>query len=231
MTRLLVSVSSLEEAVMVLDKGVSIIDLKHPAKGALGALEPEVARVIASKIRASGSARVITTTIGDLPMQPDLLHKAVAELADIDVDVIKIGFFEVKNEPLQVYDACLEALKKKTSLGLKLVAVLFAEFTYPPKLMGMLKNAGFYGVMLDTAYKTKSNLLDYMPHQNLQQFVTNAKSNGLQSGLAGSLKLEHISELKQFSPHYIGLRGGLCESDARVNALSANKVEAAIKML
>lgn len=231
MTRLLVSVSSLEEAVMVLDKGVGIIDLKHPEKGALGALEPEVVRVIVKKIRSRDSAKLITATIGDLPMQPSLLEQAVAELAAVDVDVIKIGFFEVKDEPLVVYALCLEALKKKVSFGLKLVAVIFAEFTYPTELMAMLKNAGFYGVMLDTAYKTKANLLDYMPHQNLQQFVTNAKSNGLQSGLAGSLKLEHISELKQFSPHYIGLRGGLCESDARVNALSANKVEAAVKML
>ncbi|OZA08229.1 MAG: hypothetical protein B7X97_06980, partial [Methylotenera sp. 17-45-7] len=39
MPQLLVSVSSVEEARIALDNGVDIIDLKHPARGALGALD------------------------------------------------------------------------------------------------------------------------------------------------------------------------------------------------
>ncbi len=231
MTQLLVSVSSVDEALMVLDKGIAVIDLKHPAKGALGALQPEIARAIVEHIRRRDSATLITATIGDLPMQPDLLEQAVAELAGIEVDVIKIGFFEVKHEPLKVYTVCLEALQKMTSRGLKLVAVVFAEFTYPAELLTMLKNAGFYGVMLDTAHKTGANLLDHMTHQQLQDFVKNSKANGLQSGLAGSLNLAHIPALKALLPSFIGLRGGLCESGVRVNVLSARKLEAAAKLL
>lgn len=231
MTQLLISVSGIDEAAIALDKGVNIIDLKHPAKGALGALEPETIQAITKLVRSRNASRLITATIGDLPMQPDLLKNAVAKLATLDVDVIKIGFFNVDTEPDKIYAVCIEALRQLTSQGVKLVAVMFAEMTYPAGLIQMLKKAGFYGVMMDTAHKNGASLLDTLTYQELEEFVTISKASDLQTGLAGSLKLTHIPVLKQLMPDYIGLRGGVCDADERVNSLSASKVEVARELL
>ncbi len=45
MTKLLVSVRSVDEAEMVLEAGVDLIDVKEPRSGSLGAALPEVWQV------------------------------------------------------------------------------------------------------------------------------------------------------------------------------------------
>ena len=66
MTRMLASVCNLEEAIRILPCGVDIIDIKDPAHGALGAVDPAVLNMIVKTV----NNRVITSaTIGDLPMQ------------------------------------------------------------------------------------------------------------------------------------------------------------------
>ncbi|MFT5349869.1 MAG: hypothetical protein ACI9MF_000684, partial [Gammaproteobacteria bacterium] len=53
----------------------------------------------------------------------------------------------------------------------------------------------------------------------LRQFVYNSKSQGLLSGLAGSLGEEDIAALLEINPDYLGFRGGLCQQGQRENLL------------
>lgn len=231
MTQLLVSVSNIDEAKITLGLGVDIIDLKHPAKGALGALALDEVEKIVRYVKKQDDRKLVTATIGDLPMQPDLLAQAVEALATTDVDIIKIGFFTLDTEPAEDYAVCLEALQKLTQRGVKLVGVLFAEYSYPNGMISMLKHAGFHGVMIDTVHKNGVTLLEYFSHQEILDVVQRAKEMQLQFGLAGSLQLQHIPLIKPFKPDYIGLRGGVCEANVRVNLLSAFKVKAARKLM
>ncbi len=231
MTQLLVSVSSIEEAKVALDAGVDVIDLKHPGRGALGALASDEIKVIVGYVRAYDAHRRITATIGDLPMQPDMLSSAVEAMAANGVDVIKIGFFKAHTEPVATYDVCLNALRKFTQHGIKLVGVLFAEYDYPADMTTKLKNAGFYGVMIDTMNKNGTTFLDYHSDQETQRFVLNAKIHGLQLGLAGSLQLQHIPSVKRFEPDYIGFRSGLCDRNLRTNRLCPDRVMSAKTLL
>jgi uncharacterized protein (UPF0264 family) len=225
MPKLLVSIKSLDEAALALDNNVDIIDLKYPANGALGALSVEEISTITDYIRIHDHFKMITATIGDLPMQPDLLYKAADKTVNTGVDVVKIGFFDVSEEPIKAYAACINALQGLVGKGVKLVAVLFAELNYPAELIVMLKNAGFYGVMLDTVRKNGRTLFDYLSHQQIRDLVLNLKELELQSGLAGSLMINQVSFVKQFEPNYIGLRGGLCVDNARANKLCSKKLE------
>lgn len=231
MTQLLVSVSSIEEAKVALDAGVDVIDLKHPGRGALGALASDEIKTIVRFVRAHDAHRRITATIGDLPMQPDVLFSAVEMMAAHHVDIIKIGFFELHAEPVATYDVCLETLRQFTEQGIKLVGVLFAEHHYPIDMTIKLKNAGFYGVMIDTMNKNGATFLDYHSDQETQHFVLNAKTHGLQLGLAGSLQLQHIPLVKRFKPDYIGFRSGLCERNVRANRLCPDRVMSAKNLL
>jgi uncharacterized protein (UPF0264 family) len=54
MTKLLVSVRSVEEALLVATGGADFIDLKEPAQGALGGLPEATVRAIVHALRGSG---------------------------------------------------------------------------------------------------------------------------------------------------------------------------------
>ncbi|MDP1658038.1 MAG: (5-formylfuran-3-yl)methyl phosphate synthase [Methylotenera sp.] len=227
MTQLLISVTSIEEAKIAIENGVDIIDLKDPDKGALGALSIDQINSIVTYVNAQNIAKMNTSaTIGDLPMQADLISRYVAELSKTKVDFIKIGFFEAND-----YQPCLDALHASIKAGVKLIAVLFAESTYPVSLIESIKQAGFIGVMLDTFNKNGLTLLDFYSEKKRKEFAKEVIGNGLSFGLAGSLKLQHLDLIKEINPTYIGFRGGVCDEDKRRLSLNVEKIKAIRKTL
>lgn len=227
MTQLLISVTSVEEAQIALENGADIIDLKDPAAGALGALPLMQIKSVVDYVKVHGSEETLTSaTIGDLPMQPALILEHVKQLLKTNVDIVKIGFFEAES-----YQPCLEALSSVTQVGVKLIAVLFAEYTYSNDLIDAIKNAGFIGVMLDTAEKNGLTLLDHYSAEQCQEFSRYVLSMGLSFGLAGSLRLQHVKIMKELRPTYLGFRGGVCAENQRELSLNAEKISAIRKAL
>ncbi len=220
---MLASVTCVEEAVMVMQAGVDLIDMKNPVQGALGALP--LSR-IAEIVTAIAAATPTSATIGDLPMSPQVIVDAVMQTAETGVDYVKIGFFG-QNQHL----ACITALKPLTAKGVRIIAVLFADQSPALHLLPELAAAGFYGVMLDTANKNGKNLLDYMSITQLADFVTQAKPLNLESGLAGSLRLEHIASLQALHAGYLGFRGALTLDSDRVAGIEQHRVQMIKNML
>lgn len=215
MTGMLASVSSLEEALLMQTFCVDIVDLKQPAQGALGALPiSEVAEIVSS---LSGG-KVISATVGDLPMQADLLAAAVQAMASTGVDYVKIGFF-----PGGDWQACMDRL---ASLAQKhrLIAVLFADTRPDMATIHALRSAGFTGVMLDTMDKSLGSLTQLMTLPELAQFVEFGKAEGLLTGLAGSLTQADIPGLLPLQADYLGFRGALCRQHCRTAQLDATRI-------
>jgi uncharacterized protein (UPF0264 family) len=224
MTGMLASVNSVAEALLVLSADVDIIDLKQPALGALGALDIATVKQIVAEI--DGRCPV-STTIGDLSVQPEPVFNAVKAMAETGVDYIKIGFF-----PGDDWQGTVNKLSELTRQNLALIAVLFADTQPDFAIMGLLKEAGFAGVMLDTMDKKKGSLTKVMIKTGIAQFVTHAKSRQLLCGLAGSLRLEDIPELMPYNADYLGFRGALCQGHNRVGQLNKQavmKIKYAIK--
>ncbi len=216
MNKFLASVNSLEEALLVNQIGVDIIDLKQPELGALGALDSSSIRQIVSNIAGSCP---ISATIGDLPMTPELLYTAAATMTDQGVDFIKLGFF-----PSEHWLACLAALAPLAAQGHQLIAVLFADTQPPLSIIEHISNAGFSGVMLDTMHKQQGSLTDVMPYQRLAEFVETAQRYQLICGLAGSLKITDIAKLKPLQPDYLGFRGALCIDQQRTAKINSDAI-------
>lgn len=223
MTQLLISVTSIEEARIALENGADLIDLKDPGQGALGALPIDKVREITDFVHAQRQygGRLVSATIGDLPMQPALICERVLTLADSGVDMIKIGFFEAPD-----YQPCLDALKPLAQQGLKLIAVLFAENQYPESLIAAIKNADFHGLMIDTVHKNGCTFMDYVSENEMKDFARQARTYGLMFGLAGSLNIQHVAMVKRFDPAYIGFRGGVSVNNQRAQRLDAVKIKA-----
>ena len=216
MSALLASVNSLQEALFIQSFNVDVIDLKQPAKGALGAL---AVADVAEIVKSLDSGCVISATVGDLPMQPDVLFQAVQAMSATGVNYVKIGFFPADN-----WLDCIHQLGMLAKQGHALIAVLFADARPDLAIIQALQKAGFAGVMLDTMHKSTGSLTQLMSQAELQTFVRTAKELGLLCGLAGSLNKDDISALLPLQADYLGFRGALCKQSRRTAALDSEQI-------
>lgn len=215
MTRLLASVTDGVEAEAAIAGGADIIDLKDPGRGALGALPLEVIRRIAEQV---AGRRPVSATIGDLPSDPELMADAIRKTAATGVEYVKVGFFTTAN-----LAECLRAIAPLTR-DQSVVAVLFADRSPPLDVLARFKSAGFAGVMLDTADKSRGTLTSHANPAELRRFVDQARSLGLLSGLAGALRIDDIPALLPLAPDYLGFRGALCARARRHNGIDPDRL-------
>ncbi len=216
MTGMLASVKNLVEAEFVFNAKVDIIDLKQPEFGALGALPVELVTKIVEKINRRCP---VSATVGDLPMNAEIIFNAVSEMAKTGVDFVKIGFF-----PDGDWISIVQKLGGLTE-NKKLIVVLFADTKPDFSIIPELKKANFVGVMLDTMHKQNGSLTEVMSKETIAKFVELTKKEALICGLAGSLRLENITELLPFDADYLGFRGALCNQHNRVGELDLNALE------
>jgi len=216
MSRILASVTDIEEALIAIECEADIIDLKNPAAGALGALPLATVRGIVERV---ASRKTVSATIGDLPMHPELVVSAVREMAATGVDIVKIGFFGGAG-----HAECIEALQPLAAQGISLVAVLFADGRPDLRLIPRLARAGFHGVMLDTAFKNGKRLRHHMDDAALEGFVTESRELGLLTGLAGSLSVDDLYGLLPLQADYLGFRGALCGGTNRVSRIERDRL-------
>lgn len=217
MTRMLASVTNVDEALAVLEGGADFIDLKNPAQGALGALPIETIREI---VAAVAGRKPVSATIGDLPMLPDLLVEQVRKTAGAGVDIVKIGLFGHAG-----HAECIRALAPCARQGVALIAVMLADERPDFTLLPLLAQCRFRGVMLDTARKDGSRLVDWLSLDELREFVAAAGALQLMTGLAGSLRVSDIPALAALGPDYLGFRGALCAFGNRVAGVDSVKLQ------
>jgi uncharacterized protein (UPF0264 family) len=226
--QLLISVCTLDEAKIALAQGADIIDLKNPHAGALGALPLADIRSIVAHIKQQPMTQKILTsaTLGDLPMQAEQWLPQLDQVIATGVGIIKIGFFATED-----YEGCMQALLPYTQAGHQLIAVMFAEITYPDSLLADIKQAGFLGVMLDTQIKNGLSLFDHFSAKQAREFAKQVAAQSLLLGLAGSLRDSHLVAAKNLQPNFIGFRGGVCVANQRQSTLDADKIKVIRKML
>jgi uncharacterized protein (UPF0264 family) len=218
MTRLLASVRSVPEARQALAGGADILDLKEPSAGALGAVPLAVSAAV---VRLVAGRVPVSATIGDLPMEPHTLARAVTARAATGVTFVKIGFFRTA-----LFQSCLDAIEGAPRGEARLVAVLFADRSPPVHRLEAIAAAGFSGVMLDTCAKGAGGLRVHATDATLADFLAQARRVRLFAGLAGSLELGDIGPLLALRPDYLGFRGALCAGGARNSVLDPRALAA-----
>jgi FolB domain-containing protein len=216
MTLFLASVTGTEEAQVALAHGADIVDLKDPAKGALGALSKATVRAAVAGI---AGARPVSAVIGDLPMRPEAIVGAASAMIDTGVDFIKVGLF-----PEPAREACIRALHALARTT-KIIGVMFADLAPDAALIPVMADAGFAGAMLDTARKGGGRLLDHRDIPALREFVAACRSHGMLAGLAGSLETPDVPRLLLLQPDVLGFRTALCAGRVRTAPIDAAAVD------
>lgn len=216
MSRLLISVRNPAEARIAFEEGADLIDLKEPDAGALGAVSLETARLV---VAAVAQRRATSATVGDLPLDARILGPAIQAMSATGVDFVKMGVWPESGNPVRAFQDLAPV-----ALRTPLIAVLFADLGVPVGAIDVVADAGFKGIMLDTANKQRGRLRDNISLDELDVFVDHARYRGLMIGLAGSLRIEDIPTLAKLGPDYLGFRGAACDGHARGAELNAERV-------
>jgi len=214
MTLMLASVADADEALLVARGGADIVDLKDPRRGAIGAVDIEVA---SHCVRAIGAAARISATLGDPPYEPEALAARARGLAALGVETLKLALDRASLERLA---PTLAALAREV----KLVGMLFVDEAPDFDLIPELAKLGFSGAMLDTRRKGAGRLLTHLDVARLEAFCARCRAAGLTAGLAGALEPPDIPRLLLVAPDVLGFRGALCANRDRAARIDAGAV-------
>jgi (5-formylfuran-3-yl)methyl phosphate synthase len=214
MMRLLVSVRSVDEALLAAGAGADFIDLKEPGQGALGGLPVASIAAIVGALRTQRVTLPVSATIGDLPMHAlNEIRARVDAVGDCGVDYVKVG---ITRDPAA--SAVLDALAHS---GAAVVPVFIADRGLDEVLVARAAALGFPALMLDTADKRAGSLFDLMPVAVLRRFIAAARAAGKWAGLAGALQRSHAVALAELAPDFAGFRSAVCLG-GRSQALDAS---------
>ena len=223
MTRMLVSVRSVDEALVAASGGADFIDLKEPSDGALGGLPVATIGAIVGALRAHGIGLPVSATIGDLPMHAlDRIRAQVDAVGACGVDYVKVGI-ERGPEAFAVLDAL-------ASCGWPVVPVFIADRGLDAALIAHACALDFPGLMVDTADKLAGSLFDAVPMADLRAFVAEVRASGRMAGAAGALRVAHVPLLQALAPDFAGFRSAVCVAD-RKTALCPERLAALAALL
>lgn len=206
MTKLLVSVRNVDEALIAAAGGADFIDLKEPRAGALGGLPLATLREVVAALRAAGSKLPISATIGDLPLAPlaPVLDQ-VRAVAACGVDYVKVGIPRDAHAP-----AALQAL---AGCDAAIVPVFIADAGLAPEHLRLACALPFAGLMVDTFDKAAGSLFDVMDEAALRDFLARVRAAGPMAGLAGALRLADLPRVRALAPDFAGFRSAVCNGD------------------
>jgi (5-formylfuran-3-yl)methyl phosphate synthase len=226
MTGLLVSVRNAMEAVVAMDGGADLIDVKEPARGALGAADDPVWRDVLTVV----ARRVPTSAaLGELLDSPTWLARPALQ----GFDFAKLGLAGCGDRP----DWLTRWVRALTRLpaGVVPVAVVYADWqaarTPPPEaIVAAAARCGCGAVLVDTYVKAGATLLDFAAVLRLTQLIESARQRGLTIVLGGGLGRESIPRVLPLRPDYVAVRGAACRG-ARTDAVDGTLVRGLKELL
>ncbi len=206
MTKMLVSVRDVAEALLAAGGGADFIDLKEPRAGALGGLPVATIAAVVAALRNGGIRLPLSATIGDLPMRP--LAPVLAQVhavAACGVDYVKVGITRSAGAaPL---------LRALADCGHPVVPVFIADRGLDADAVQLACSLAFPALMVDTADKRAGSLFDLIGAAELRGFVQAVRAAGAMAGLAGALRMQHLPALRELAPDFAGFRSAVCDGD------------------
>lgn len=223
MTRLLVSVRNATEALAALDGGADWIDVKEPARGALGAAD---AVTIASVVRAVADRCPVSAALGEL----DGRTLEIAQSVPHGVSLVKVGLAGCGGKSAEARewrDAWTEVSAALPS-DVLLAAVVYADWQAaaaprPTDVLPAALSIGCTTLLIDTFDKRGPTLLDCWSDRELTEFSSQVRQAGLRLALAGSLTLSSIERVLTLAPDVVAVRGAACRA-GRAGEVDAARV-------
>ncbi|VTU01592.1 Uncharacterized protein OS=Blastopirellula marina DSM 3645 GN=DSM3645_23711 PE=4 SV=1: DUF556 [Gemmataceae bacterium] len=221
-TGLLVSVRSADEVAAALAGGADLIDVKEPAKGALG---PAEAEVVASVIDAVKGKVPVSAALGE--WSPNALTEAHWHM-ELKLNYVKWGL--ANYAPTPGWGEDLLDTRRELPVGTEMVAVAYADWerakSVPPvELAKFAKRFRFKAFLLDTCVKDSKTLLDFMKPDEIQELVESLQRVYTTVAIGGSLRPEHLKPLKNVTPDFYAVRSSVCAAGKREGVIDEARVK------
>lgn len=242
MTRLLVSVRSVDEALLAADASVDLIDVKEPAHGPLGMADASVRRKIGQRL---GDKHQLSAACGELR---DFVARSVSDsdkVAHTALDSFdpsawtgfqfaKIGLAGCA-EDLNWREWWL-AWRLSLPTSIEPVLVCYADYdrcgapTYE-ELRAFASQIGVGMLLFDTWDKCGPGLCELWQTADFLRVGQELREAQISFVLAGKLGLDRVSALRHWGASYLGIRGAVCDStlpneETRCGKLNAAKIAA-----
>lgn len=216
MAGFLASVKNIEEAKKIRMLGIDIVDFKKVDDGPLGFVGTNIIK----KVRNLLCDQVISVTMGNdsNPYNRNYIDN-INVVIENKIEYLKIGLFD--SAEINKHEKLIEEIN---FLGTKPICVIFADYSFDLSIIQAIIDVGYKGIMIDTCHKNSKSTLDLINKKDIKKFVEIVKRNNLICGLSGSLKLHHISELKNIDVDFLGFRGQLCSEVNSRESININKV-------
>jgi (5-formylfuran-3-yl)methyl phosphate synthase len=202
----LVSVRSGAEALVALEGGADVVDVKEPRNGALGAAEVRVWREVLGVLQGRV---VVSVALGEL-----LDDESEARAGETrGFSFAKIGFAGC--EGIGDWGVRWERVIEKLPVGVEAVPVAYADWgnagsPQPMEVLSLAEESVARMMLIDTFDKCAGSLLDVLPMEKLRGIARQATKRGVRLALAGSLVSESIERVLELAPAYVGVRGAAC---------------------
>lgn len=221
-TGLLVSVRSADEVEAALAGGADLIDVKEPVKGALAPAEAEVVAAVIEKVRRKVP---VSAALGE--WSPNAITDAHWHL-ELKLNYVKWGLAGYTPHPGWGED--LLDTRRELPVGMEMVAVAYADWerakSIPPgELARFAKRFRFKAFLLDTWNKDGKTLLDFTTPAEIADLVDGLKRLSITVALGGSLRPEHVKQLKGVNPDYFAVRTSACAAGKRDGVIDATRVK------
>lgn len=218
--KLLVSVRDSQEARTAQQAGADVIDIKEPSRGSLGAAD---SATVSSVLQALDGHVPVSVALGELVEQNNCRLPP-------GVTFFKIGLAGCghSSDWQSKWHRALQLQQSTDNSPPQSVAVVYADWLaadapHPDAVLQTAVGIGCSGLLIDTWEKSRGNLFDHWPLEQLQSFLDRAR---LQLGfvaLAGSLAGTTLRQAAELMPDLIAVRGAACDS-GRNGSISADRV-------
>jgi uncharacterized protein (UPF0264 family) len=215
MTRLLVSVRDAEEARDAVAGGADLVDVKEPARGALGRADVAVWRSVAFAV---GDAVPCSAALGELREYDasdigNAVSTAMKSGGLSGFRFAKLGLAGCAQQ--RDWATRLHAAWQALPTGIEPVAVVYADHARaaspPPAEVIAASIAGrSQAVLIDTFAKDAGHLFSHLSGDMLRRLIALCRDRGLLVVLAGSLDASALPQAIALAPDYIAVRGAVC---------------------
>lgn len=219
---LLVSVRSVDEVDAALTGGADLIDVKEPARGPLAPAEAEVVAAVIARVKGRTP---VSAALGE--WSPNAITDAHWHL-ELKLNYVKWGL--AGYSPRLGWGEDLLDTRRELPVGMEMVAVAYADWeraksVSPAEMIRFAKRFRFKAFLLDTWGKDGKTLLDFATPAEVAEMVESLKRVEIKVAIGGSLRPEHVKQLKAAAPDYFAVRSSVCAAGKRDGVIDAARVK------
>ena len=228
-----------------------MLDVKEPARGALGMADVATITDVVTYSRARVSPVPVSVALGDavewtadrpLPRLPGgIAYLKLGTAGQEECAAWGAAWGALKRRITESNQSMLAAVAESTvavagGFAPSWIAVAYADWQIargpaPEDVIAAASEQGCSGVLIDTFSKGRLRLLDWLAGPRLHSLAAQARALELTFALAGRLQIGDLRHVLAVGPDTVGIRSAACRDGIRSGEIDAAAVRAFRKAL